>query len=144
MIAIDTNVLLRHLLDDEPVQSKKAHALLEHEESVLITDVVLAETVWTVKGKRYKATKDDIITVINSLLAEPNIVFEQPRVIWAALNDYRTARPVKVAGKNKTADFPDALIVNKARFMASQEDEPLASVYTFDLAALEINGTNTP
>ena len=99
---------------------------------------------WTLKGKRYKATKDDIITVINSLLAEPNIVFEQPRVIWAALNDYRKARPVKVAGKNKTADFPDALIVNKARFMASQEDEPLASVYTFNLAALEINGTNTP
>jgi predicted nucleic-acid-binding protein len=151
VIAIDTNVLLRHLLDDEPVQSKKAHALLEHEESVLITDVVLAETVWTLKGKRYKATKDDIITVINSLLAEPNIVFEQPQVIWAALNDYRKARPVKVAGKNKNADFPDALIVNtdalivnKARFMASQEDELLASVYTFDLAALEVNGTNTP
>ena len=144
MIAIDTNVLLRHLLDDEPVQSKKAHALLKHEATVLITDVVLAEIVRTLKGKRYKAAKYDIIAVINGLLEEPNIVFEQPQVIWAALNDYRKARPVKIAGKNKSADFPDALIVNNARFIASQEDEPLESVYTFDSAALEISGTNTP
>ena len=110
----------------------------------MITDVVLAETVRTLKGKRYKAAKYDIIAVINGLLEEPNIVFEQPQVIWAALNDYRKARPVKIAGKNKSADFSDALIFNKARFVASQEDEPLESVYTLDAAALEMNGTNTP
>ena len=51
MIAIDTHVLLRHLLDDDNAQSGKAHTLLQKEEAVLITDVVLAETVWTLKGK---------------------------------------------------------------------------------------------
>lgn len=144
MIAIDTNVLLRHLLDDDKAQSKKAHALIRDNESVLITDVVLAETVWTLKGKKYKASRDDIVIVINSLFSEPSIVFENPQAVWAALNDYRKAKPVKVSGKNVVADFPDALIINKARYVASQSGDSLDAVYTFDRAALEIKGTKAP
>ena len=138
MIAIDTNVLLRHLLDDDKAQSRKAHTLIQNEGAVLITDVVLAETVWTLKGKKYNAGKDDIIAVINSLLAEPNIVFENRQVIWAALNDFRTAKPVKSGGKHKTADFADVLIVRKSRYIADQAGQELASFYTFDRAALEL------
>ncbi len=44
MIAIDTNVLLRYLLDDDPQQSPKATALIKSGKPVLITDVVLVET----------------------------------------------------------------------------------------------------
>ena len=138
MIAIDTNVLLRHLLDDDKAQSRKAHTLIQKGGAVLITDVVLAETVWTLKGKKYNAGKDDIIAVINSLLAEPTIVFENRQVIWAALSDFRTATPVKFGGKYKTADFADALIVRKSRYIADQAGQELASFYTFDRAALEL------
>jgi len=144
MIAIDTNVLLRYLLDDDKTQSKKAQVLIRRGETVLVTDVVLAETIWTLKGKKYKASRDNIVTVINSLFAEPYIVFENAQVVWAALNDYRKAKPVKVSGKNSVADFPDALIINKARHTASQAGDVLDAVYTFDRAALEINGTKTP
>lgn len=45
MIAIDTNVLLRHLLDDDKAQAKKAHELIGRDENVLITDVVLTEEI---------------------------------------------------------------------------------------------------
>ena len=45
MIAIDTNVLLRYLLDDEQTQAKKATKLIKGEEIVLVTDVVLVETI---------------------------------------------------------------------------------------------------
>lgn len=144
MIAIDTNVLLRHLLDDDKAQAKKAHALIRCGEAVLVTDIVLAETVWTLKGKKYKANRDDIVAVINSLFEEPYIVFENPQVVWSAVNDYRKAKPVKVSGKNNVADFPDALIVNKARYTASQAGDVLDAVYTFDRAALEISGTKSP
>lgn len=141
MIAIDTNVLLRHLLDDDKAQSKKAHELIRSGEKVLVTDVVLTETIWTLKGKKYRASKDDIVTVINSLLSEPYIGFENPQVVWTALNDYRKTKSVKVSGKTKGADYPDALIVNKARYKAIQEGDVLDSVYTFDRAALEVKGT---
>lgn len=144
MIAIDTNVLLRHLLDDDSAQSRKDHTLIQNEGAVLITDVVLAETVWTLQGKKYNAAKDNIIAVINSLLAEPNIIFENRQVIWAALNDYRTAKMVKPAGKNKTAGFADALIVRKSHFIADQSGQALASFYTFDRAALELIDAREP
>ncbi len=140
MIAIDSNVLLRYLLADDKTQSKKARELIKRGESVLVTDVVLVETIWTLKGKRYKASKDAIITVVNSLFEEPCIVFENPHVVWAAFNDYRKAKPVKVAGKNKVADFSDALIVNKARYIARNQSEAFGNVYTFDQAALVIEG----
>ncbi|WP_367184280.1 PIN domain-containing protein [Acidiferrobacter sp.] len=57
MIAIDTNVLLRRILDDDKGQGAGASRLFEGAETILITDAVLAETVWTLKGRRYKATR---------------------------------------------------------------------------------------
>lgn len=144
MIAVDTNVLLRYLLDDDPVQSKKASLLMTGNEDVLITDVVLTEAIWTLKGKRYSLDKLAIIRVINLLFEEPSVKFEDGQSVWRALGDYRSAKPVKSGGKTKEADFPDALIVNKARFTAAITNAEFEGVYTFDVAAQEINGTKKP
>ena len=76
MIAIDTNILLRYLLYDDTVQSEKATKIISGREKILVTDIVIVETVWTLKGKRYKLDKQGIIQTINKLFEEPNIVFE--------------------------------------------------------------------
>ena len=144
MIAIDTNVLLRYLLWDDKMQAAKADKLINGSAPVLITDVVLAETVWVLKGKKYKLNKTATIDVLNSLFKEPNIFFEDGQTVWRALNDYRHAKPVKVGNKKKEADFPDALIVNKAKFYAAEKGEELEGVYTFDVAAQFISGTVEP
>ena len=57
MIAIDTNVLLRYLLDDDTEQSPKAKKIIMGTDKVLLTDIVITETVWTLKGKKYKLDK---------------------------------------------------------------------------------------
>lgn len=144
MIAVDTNVLLRYLLGDDKAQSKKAAALIRGSSSVLITDVVISETIWTLKGNKYKLDKEGIIRVLNSLFGEPNIFFEDGQVVWKALGDFRRAKLVKVGGKKKQADFPDALIVNKAKFQSLKTQEVFQGVYTFDRAALQIPGTRKP
>jgi predicted nucleic-acid-binding protein len=144
VIAIDTNVLLRYLLWDNKTQAAKANKLINGTTPVLITDVVLIETLWTLKGKKYKLDKTAIIDVVNSLFEEPNICFEDGQTVWRALNDYRQAKPVKVGNKKKEADFPDALIVNKAKFYAMEKGEAFNGVYTFDLAAQIIPGTASP
>lgn len=144
MIAIDTNILLRYLLNDDAVQSPKASAIISGREKILVTDVVIIETVWTLKGKRYKLDKENIIQTIYKLFEEPNIVFEDGQTIWKALGDYSKAKAVKVNGKLKQADFPDALIVNKARYDSSRKNIKLKCVYTFDKAAQEIQGTRQP
>ncbi|MEJ1343162.1 MAG: type II toxin-antitoxin system VapC family toxin [Candidatus Sedimenticola sp. (ex Thyasira tokunagai)] len=140
MIAIDTNVLLRYLLEDDVEQSAKAVRLISGNRNVLITDVVLVETLWTLKGKKYKLNKDKLLTVIQALFQESNVRFENGQVVWMALNDYRKAKPVK--GKN--ADFADALIINKAKDTANKLNEKFEGSYTFDLAAQMLAGAKVP
>ena len=76
MIAIDINFSLRYLLQDDARQSAKANKLLSGINRLLITDVVLSETIWTLKGKKYKLSKDDFLLVIDQLFKEPNLTFE--------------------------------------------------------------------
>lgn len=144
MIAIDTNVLLRYLLGDDRAQSKKSAALIQGALPVLITDVVLSETIWTLKGKKYKLDKEAVIRVVNALFEEPNICFEDGQTVWKALSDFRKAKAVKVGSKKKQADFSDALIVNKARHHSQKTQVDFQGLYTFDVAARQIPGTRNP
>ena len=144
MIAIDSNVLLRYLLADDPAQTAQAIRCIEENDSILITDVVLVETLWTLKGKKYRLSKDRILKIINKLFQEPRIRFENSSVIWRALHDYRQAETINIKGQKKTVDFSDALIVNKARWLAQQSNQPFEGAYTFDRAAQQINGMLQP
>lgn len=146
MIAIDTNVLLRHLLQDDAHQSPKASKLIENNDQILITDIVLIETIWTLLGKKYQASRDDIIKLVNDLLSERAIKFESPQAIWAALCDFQEERPLydETGKKLRIPDFADALIIHKARWVVKQADDGLTAIYTFDSGALRIAGTERP
>lgn len=144
MIAIDTNVLLRYLLQDDAKQAAKTNKLILGIEEVLITDVVLTETIWTLKGKRYGLSKEQIVDVIHALFAESNVKFEDGFAVWGALKDFMNAKPIKAGGKTKQADFPDALIVNKAKRYGQLNKIEISAIYPFDKAALEIDGTKEP
>ncbi len=140
MIAIDTNVLLRYLLDDDEAQAAKAAKLITGNELVLITDVVLVETVWTLKGKKYRLKKSELVAVMQALFKEPNIRFEDGQTVWLALNNYRKAKPVR----GKEADFSDALVVQKAKFLGNSRKVSFGGVYTFDVLAQKLPGTKAP
>ena len=140
MIAIDTNVLLRYLLEDDARQFEKAVKLISGRQKVLVTDVVLVETIWTLRGKKYQLKKDELLSVIQSLFQEPNIRFENGQAAWLALIDYRYVKPVK----GKEADFADALIVNKSKQIASKENMPFEGLYTFNLGAQTLPSAKVP
>ncbi len=76
MIAVDTNVLLRYLPHDDEAQAARADAVFDAAETVLITDVVLVETVWTLVGRKYRLAKAELVVVLERLFSEPNIRFE--------------------------------------------------------------------
>jgi len=140
MIGIDTNVLLRYLLGDDETQAAKAAKLLSGNQPVLVTDVVLVETIWTLKGKKYQLKKTELVALIQALFKEPNIRFEDGQTVWMALDDYRKAKPLG----GKEADFSDALIARKAKFTASVQKADYGGVYTFDAAAQQLPGTKVP
>jgi predicted nucleic-acid-binding protein len=140
MIAVDTNVLLRYLLEDDPKQSPKAAKLINGLQSVLITDGVLVETIWTLKGRKYQQKKTALIVVIQSLFEESNIRFEDGHAVWMALSDYRAAK--RISGKE--ADFADALVASKAKSVANFRRVELKGIYTFDVAAQQFSGMLAP
>jgi len=130
MIAIDTNVLLRYLLADDAQQYTRARNLMASHPSVLITDVVLVETIWTLTGKRYQLDKAAICKVVRSLIEDTAFEFENAQVVWCALNDYDNAEVIQ----GKQLDFADALIVNKATHTVMTSGKKLEGFYSFDKA----------
>ena len=106
MIGIDTNVLLRLLLDDDPPQVRRARHVASSAEAagqpLFVNDVVLAETVWTL-GSRYDATKSELIDTLRSLLDNARLAFESRSVLSEAVTGFETS----------SADFADCLIVAK-------------------------------
>ena len=79
---LDTNVLLRHLLQDHPQQSPRAMAYLariEHGEiKVRTADTVVFETVFTLQ-RQYGVSKEDIRDNLLPLLELPGIVLPGKR-----------------------------------------------------------------
>jgi predicted nucleic-acid-binding protein len=140
VIAIDTNVFLRYLLADDITQYEKANAIINKGRPVLITDVVLAETVWTLKGKRYNYDKVLICNVVRDLMGDSNFVFENNQVIWSSLCDFEDAKPIR----GKDLDFADSLIVHKSHFTAKNKGTHLLGIYSFDKAVQQLKGAKKP
>lgn len=141
MIAIDTNVLLRYLLSDDEIQAKKSAKLIESKHSVYISHVVLVETIWTLKGKKYKLTPQQIDETITALFEEQNIIIQDEELVWRALADYR----VHAVEGNSKLDFPDALILHTGKDAAELYGETFGGFYTFDVSAREtLKGAKSP
>lgn len=74
---LDTNILLRHLTQDDPVQSKASTALLRHveqgEEVVITSELVVAEAVFILQSKRYGLSPEAIRDALEPLIFLPRI-----------------------------------------------------------------------
>lgn len=93
MIGLDTNILLRLWLNDDPAQNGRIDALLaEHGSapaSLLVGDVVLAEAVWTLRSA-YGQDKASQLLALKSLLDEPAFAFEDREAVVLAVSLFET------------------------------------------------------
>ena len=60
------------------------------------------------------------------------------------MNDFKNAKTIMSGGKKKEADFPGALVVNKAKHVASALNVKFDGTCTFDIAAQQIAGAKNP
>ena len=108
MIAIDTNLLIRHLTQDDPAQAAKVAVLLTKatadDEMVFLSDIVLCET-WWVLVRFYGVKRTDLLSALTRVLADPLFAFQNRAEIGAALSTCRAGR----------GHFADHLISNLAR-----------------------------
>lgn len=140
MIVIDTNVLLRYVLDDDELQSRRAAILFTGDQFVYLSHVVLVEAVWTLVGNKYRLTSEDVDRTLTALFQEANIIIEDADVVWRALQDYRK---YCVSG-NEAMDFQDLLIFRLSQDAAIHYEEPFEGFYTFDKAAQKLPGAVAP
>ncbi len=126
MIGLDTNVLVRYITQDDPVQSEQASALLESLSTGLeayVSVVSLVELVW-VLSSCYSSSKAEISKVLESLMHTKHIIVQDADNVWKALRNFKDGK----------ADFPDCLIKHTS-FNAG-----CSSVVTFDVKAARDSG----
>lgn len=106
MIGIDTNILLRYFVKDDPIQTPLAIRTiysLSPEEPGWLSILVLAELTWTLR-RTYKLDRAAIAGIVGKLLDSGDIVMEQGEIVRQALNLYLATK----------ADFADCVIAVSA------------------------------
>jgi predicted nucleic-acid-binding protein len=112
VVAFDTNVVVRVLVGDDPVQTRKAEkALVAHAigAGVFVSLVVLAETGW-VLAAAYQWDRATIHARVLRLVRTRGVVIEELELVERALDEYAIGK----------ADLADYLILGKARSDASE------------------------
>lgn len=103
MIGIDTNVVIRYLVQDDEKQSSAATQFIENSLTAkvpgYINQITLCEIVWVLQ-RSYGVTKTQLLEIIQGLLTTKQFIVENIEVAWKALRVFE--------GKN--IDFSDALI----------------------------------
>ena len=126
MIGLDTNVLVRYVVQDDPKQALKATTLIESlssEQPGFISLVSIVELVWVIQGC-YSASKEDIVAVLDRLLRVKTIFVENAEVVLKAVRSYAIAN----------ADFADCLIER------SGQHASCLHTLTFDRKAAKLAG----
>jgi predicted nucleic-acid-binding protein len=95
MIGVDTDVLLRLFLDDDPTQSKRAAQLMTEAAAsggICINVAVLAEFVWTLTRK-LKQSRQRIAALLDDLLvADDDISVMEHAAVLRAVAAYRLGK----------------------------------------------------
>jgi len=103
MRAVDTNVLVRLLVADDPAQFRAAEEFIG--KGAWVSHVVLAETLW-VLATSYGRAADQIASSVERLLLQSELTLQDVEVVAAALALFRGGPRV---------EFSDCLILEIAR-----------------------------
>jgi predicted nucleic-acid-binding protein len=122
MKAIDTNVLVRFLVNDDISQARQVRQYFntaeKQRETIFVPLLVVAETIWVLESA-YEIEREAIISVLNDLALLPILEFENREAIQSAMS----------AAKHNRLDLADLLIAEIAHHSGCQ------SVLTFDKKA---------
>jgi predicted nucleic-acid-binding protein len=102
VIGLDTNVVVRYVMQDDVKQAKLAGAVIEgltEEQPGFLSVVVLTELVWVLEAA-YELERAQVVQVLARLLEIDVLKIERQPVVAAAVRLFR----------NGKADFADCLI----------------------------------
>jgi predicted nucleic-acid-binding protein len=102
MPGLDTNILVRWIVDDDPRQVSRVQRLLEEaqeeEAPLFVPSTVMLELEWVLRS-RYEFDKATVLGAFNALLETQELEFQDEPALERALSFYRQS----------SADFADCL-----------------------------------
>ena len=126
MIALDTNILLRYFVQDDPAQAKTATRIIERltpANPAFLSLIVICELIWALRTV-YKIPRETRATILGNLFATEDFEIENFNAAYKAPQHYTEGK----------ADFSDYLIREIARQAGCDR------VVTFDKIALKEDG----
>jgi predicted nucleic-acid-binding protein len=127
MIGLDTNVVVRYLAQDDPIQSAKASQIFERrlteQEPGFISLVTMVETVWVLDTVYGLATRE-IAQVVERMLQADTLVIQNEQEVFTAM----------IALKGGQGSFADALVGALGKWAGC------GSTLTFDRKAGRVEG----
>lgn len=127
MPALDTNVLVRYVVEDDAVQLAAAKRLIrrcvDEGLALFVPVTVVLELEWVLRSS-FGFAKDAVLLTLSSLFSAAELTFESERALEVALQLFRKG----------SADFADCLHVALA---TQAGEQPL---WTFDKGAAKVSG----
>ena len=125
MIGLDTNALVRYLVQDDPGQSRKVTQVIAkrctRDDLWFVNRIVLCGLAWVLESA-YGYSKDTIVAALEKLLRTSQLKIEDTQSAWTAFRMYQKGK----------ADFADCLLGTTNRFGGCNE------TVTFDQAASKL------
>ena len=129
MPALDTNVLVRYVVQDDSGQLAAAKRLIDRcvteGRSIFVPVTVTLELEWVLRAS-FGYVKDDVLQVLSNLFSAAELTFESERALEVALQLYREG----------SADFADCMHIALA---TEAGEQPL---WTFDKGAAKVTGAH--
>ncbi len=125
MIAVDTNLLVRVLTNDDPNQARRALKIFDTGD-IFIPKTVLLETEWVLRHA-YEIDRSNIVNGFQKLLGLSNVNVEDPNTIYQAISWYENkidfADALHLASSRRCESFAtfDSSFIKKAQQVSSTE-----------------------
>ncbi|MBX4908710.1 MULTISPECIES: type II toxin-antitoxin system VapC family toxin [Rhizobium] len=104
---VDTNVLVRAAVDDDPKQTERARMLMREAEQLFVSNLTFCEFVWVV-GRIYRKSAAEIAATIRLLIADRKVVYD------------RAAVEAGLSFLDAGGDFADGVIVFEGRRLGGE------------------------
>jgi predicted nucleic-acid-binding protein len=91
MIGLDTNVIVRYIVQDDPAQSSAAAKLMDSlspDAPGFVAMVVAVELVWVLQSC-YRSKRDEIVHVLETLLRSKELMLTLPIALLSAAATWR-------------------------------------------------------
>ena len=126
MIGLDTNVLVRYIMQDDASQAAQAEAVMDaltRDQPGFISLVSIVEIVWVLTSC-YDLQRDQVSRVLDQILNTEELIVDRAEDVWRALRIYQSSN----------ADFADCLIERTAQAAGCSH------TVTFDIRASKAAG----